>query len=114
MMGMSSVEWSRYMHDSLEVPMEPEEISLAVVARLEQLYREGVPLLPGAEEAVRATAERCVQRPGDSPRRVIVRIGARAQQPQWLRGPIPDFDPDGLHLRFVEVASENALGVCGA
>ncbi len=55
---MSSVEWSRYMHDSLEVPMEPEEISLAVVARLEQHYRERVPLLPGAEEAVRATAER--------------------------------------------------------
>jgi HAD superfamily hydrolase (TIGR01509 family) len=46
------------MHDSLEVPMEPEEISRAVVVRLEQRYRERVPLLPGAEEAVRATAER--------------------------------------------------------
>jgi HAD superfamily hydrolase (TIGR01509 family) len=58
MMGMSSVEWSRYMHDSLEVPIEPEEISRAVVARLEQRYRERVPLLPGAEEAVHAAAER--------------------------------------------------------
>ena len=55
---MSSLEWSRYMRDSLGVPMEPEEISRAVVARLEQSYRERVPLLPGAEEAVRATAER--------------------------------------------------------
>jgi HAD superfamily hydrolase (TIGR01509 family) len=58
MMGMSSLEWSRYMRDSLGVRMEPEEISRAVVARLEQSYRERVPLLPGAEEAVRATAER--------------------------------------------------------
>ena len=58
MMGMSSVEWSRYMRDSLQVPMEPEEISAAVVDRIDQRYRERVPLLPGAEEAVRATAER--------------------------------------------------------
>ena len=57
-MGMSSTEWSRYMHDSLGVPMEPEEISAAVVARLEADYRERVPLLPGAVEAVRALAER--------------------------------------------------------
>jgi HAD superfamily hydrolase (TIGR01509 family) len=58
MMGMSSVEWSRYMRDSLQVPMEPEEISEAVVDRIDQRYRERVPLLPGAEKAVRATAER--------------------------------------------------------
>jgi HAD superfamily hydrolase (TIGR01509 family) len=58
MMGMSSVEWSRYMRDSLQVPMEPDQISRAVVASLEQRYRERVPLLAGAEEAVRTTAER--------------------------------------------------------
>jgi HAD superfamily hydrolase (TIGR01509 family) len=58
MMGMSSVEWSRYMRDSLGVPMKPEEISAAVVAKLERRYRERVPLLPHAVEAVRAAAER--------------------------------------------------------
>src|SRR5262249_49701351 len=58
MMGMSSAEWSRYMRDSLHVPMEPEEVSAAVVDRIDQRYRERVPLLPGAEEAVRGTAER--------------------------------------------------------
>jgi beta-phosphoglucomutase-like phosphatase (HAD superfamily) len=36
MMGMSSPEWSRYMHDELGVPMEPAEISNAVVDRLER------------------------------------------------------------------------------
>jgi HAD superfamily hydrolase (TIGR01509 family) len=58
MMGMSSLEWSQYMRDSLEVPMEPDEISNAVVARLERRYRERVPLLPHAVEAVRECERR--------------------------------------------------------
>jgi HAD superfamily hydrolase (TIGR01509 family) len=56
MMGMSSLEWSRYMHDDLQLDMTPEEISREVVARLEQLYRQRLPLLPGAREAVAALA----------------------------------------------------------
>ena len=58
MMGMSSREWARYMHEVLEVPMEPDEISAAVVERLEGRYRQGVPVLPHAEDAVRALARR--------------------------------------------------------
>jgi HAD superfamily hydrolase (TIGR01509 family) len=58
MMGMSSLEWSRYMHDELRVDMAPEEISTAVVERLERLYRERLPLYPGAAETVAAVAER--------------------------------------------------------
>jgi HAD superfamily hydrolase (TIGR01509 family) len=52
MMGMSSPEWSAYMHDEVGVALEPQEISALVVARLEQLYREQVPLIAGAREAV--------------------------------------------------------------
>jgi beta-phosphoglucomutase-like phosphatase (HAD superfamily) len=55
MMGMSSLEWSRYMHEDLGVAMEPEQISELVVSRLERLYRERVPLLPGAGQAVIAS-----------------------------------------------------------
>ena len=58
MMGMSSPEWSRYMHDVLGVPDPPEEISAEVVKRLEALYRERLPLVPGALEAVRRIGER--------------------------------------------------------
>ncbi len=57
MMGMSSLEWSRYMHDELGVAMDPEQISETVVSRLERLYRERVPVLPGAREAVVACSE---------------------------------------------------------
>jgi HAD superfamily hydrolase (TIGR01509 family) len=57
MMGMSSTEWSQYMHDELGVDLSPPEISSTVVARLQELYRQQVPVIPGAAEAVRALAE---------------------------------------------------------
>jgi HAD superfamily hydrolase (TIGR01509 family) len=58
MMGMSSGEWSRYMHEELGVPLEPAAISTEVVKRLEARLRAGVPLLPGAGEAVEAASRR--------------------------------------------------------
>ncbi len=58
MMGMSSPEWSRYLHEELEVPLWPDEISREVVRRMEQLYRERLPLLPGASDVVRALSDR--------------------------------------------------------
>jgi len=56
MMGMSSVEWSAYVRDRLGVPMAPERISQAVADRVTEVYRERLPLLPGAVESVRALA----------------------------------------------------------
>jgi HAD superfamily hydrolase (TIGR01509 family) len=56
MMGMSSVEWSRYVHDRLGVQLEPERISQEVADRVADTYRERLPLLPGAVEAVRTLA----------------------------------------------------------
>jgi HAD superfamily hydrolase (TIGR01509 family) len=58
MMGMSSLEWSRYMHEELGVPEPPEAISAEVVLRLEARYRERLPLIEGAREAVERLAER--------------------------------------------------------
>ena len=56
MMGMSSVEWSRYMHDELGVSDPPEEISNEVARRLAEVYRERLPLIDGAVEAVERLA----------------------------------------------------------
>jgi len=58
MMGMSSSEWAAYLRDELRVPMEVDAISRDVVRRMEAGYREGLPLLPGAGEAVRSLADR--------------------------------------------------------
>jgi HAD superfamily hydrolase (TIGR01509 family) len=57
MMGMSSPEWSAYMHEAVGLPEDPEEISTEVVQRLVEIYREQLPLLPGATEAVERLAE---------------------------------------------------------
>ncbi len=57
MMGMSSLEWSRYMHDVIGLADPPERISAEVVRRVEAIYRERLPLMEGAEEAVTRLAE---------------------------------------------------------
>src|SRR5215213_779492 len=58
MMGMSSREWSRYMHDRIGLSEPPEEISAEVVRRLESIYRKELPLIDGTPEAVARLAER--------------------------------------------------------
>ncbi len=58
MMGMSSAEWSRYLHDDAGVPDEPGAINDEVVRRMLAAYGEHLPLLPGAAEAVRRVAAR--------------------------------------------------------
>ena len=58
MLGMSSTEWSRYVHETLRVPLEPAAISDRVVAHVLETYGERLPLLPGAENAVERLAAR--------------------------------------------------------
>jgi HAD superfamily hydrolase (TIGR01509 family) len=58
MMGMSSTEWSRYMADVIGLPDSPEEINREVVRRLTELYREELPAIAGAREAVERLAAR--------------------------------------------------------
>jgi HAD superfamily hydrolase (TIGR01509 family) len=58
MMGMSSLEWSAYMRDRLGLSEPAEWISVEVVRRLEAIYRERLPLIDGADDAVRRLAAR--------------------------------------------------------
>ncbi len=56
MMGMSSPEWSAYMHDEIGLEESPEEINDEVVRRMLARYRESLPLIDRAVEAVRRLA----------------------------------------------------------
>lgn len=56
MMGMSSTEWSRYMHDVIGVPDPPEAINDEVVRRMLERYSESLPLIDGAHAAVERVA----------------------------------------------------------
>lgn len=57
MMGMSSTEWSQYMHDTLSVPNSAQQINTDVIALIEQIYeRDGFPIIDGAVDAVERIA----------------------------------------------------------
>ena len=58
MMGMSSQEWSRYMHDVIGLGEPPEEIVREVVDRMLDRYADHLPLVDGAVEAVERMAMR--------------------------------------------------------
>jgi HAD superfamily hydrolase (TIGR01509 family) len=58
MMGMSSTEWSTYMHDVLALADPSEELNRLVVERMQDRYRERLPLIDGAVDAVRRIGAR--------------------------------------------------------
>jgi HAD superfamily hydrolase (TIGR01509 family) len=57
MMGMSSTEWSRYLHEVVGLAATPEEINAEVVRRMLERYRAKLPVVPGAVAAVRRLDE---------------------------------------------------------
>ncbi len=58
MMGMSSPEWSKYMHDVIGLDDPPEKINDEVVRRMLARYEERLPLIPGAAAAIERLAAR--------------------------------------------------------
>ena len=58
MMGMSSHEWSRYLHEVAGVADKPGAINDAVVERMLAAYRVQLPLIDGAVAAVQRLAAR--------------------------------------------------------
>jgi HAD superfamily hydrolase (TIGR01509 family) len=72
MMGMSSPEWSAYLRDDLGVQRDLDAINDDVVRRMHESYEDGLPLLPGALDAVRAlAAERPLGLASSSNREII-------------------------------------------
>ncbi|TDB87961.1 HAD family phosphatase [Actinomadura sp. KC216] len=72
LMGMSTVEWAAYIADELVDGVSAEEVAYEVVDRMSQRYEDELPLLPGAESAVRRMAEyRPLGLSSSSPRALI-------------------------------------------
>ena len=57
MMGMSSHEWSRYLHETVGLRESPETINAEVVRRMLARYEIELPVVSGAGEAVRRLAD---------------------------------------------------------
>jgi len=58
LMGMSTPEWARYLSQDLGVGLSPDQVAEFVIGRMADRYRERLPLLPDAREAVRRLAGR--------------------------------------------------------
>jgi HAD superfamily hydrolase (TIGR01509 family) len=56
MMGMSSLEWSRYLHETVGLREPPEVINEEVVRRMLARYETDLPVVPDAVEAVHRLA----------------------------------------------------------
>ena len=57
-MGMSTQEWARYLSEDLGVGLPPDQVAALVVDRMVARYRERIPFMPGAVDAVRRLAAR--------------------------------------------------------
>jgi HAD superfamily hydrolase (TIGR01509 family) len=102
MQGMSSVEWSAYMRDTIGIDAEPAAISDEVVDALSATLRESLPLLDGAVETVNGVADRVPIALASSANRPIIdlvldragiagRFGATVSSEEVPRGkPAPD------------------------
>jgi beta-phosphoglucomutase-like phosphatase (HAD superfamily) len=95
MMGMSSHEWSRFIHDELGVSRAPEQISADVVSLMIGRYHEELPLIPGAAEAVGRMAERWPLAVASSSNRPLIDVV---------------LEPSGLARRFQATVSSEEVG----
>jgi HAD superfamily hydrolase (TIGR01549 family) len=94
MMGMSSTEWSRYMHEIIGLPQPPEEINAEVVARMQSRYAGHLPLVEGAVEAVDRLAG-------------VFRLGLASSSNR----PLIEFvlDAAGIEERFAAIVSSEEM-----
>lgn len=121
MMGLSTPEWSRYLVEQVGVRGTPAEAAKRTIDGMVAKYRAGVPLLPGADEAVRRMAARGpIAICSSSPRLLIDAVAAEMGWDELLTAKVSTEEvargkphPDG-HLRAAElmgVAPENCLVV---
>jgi HAD superfamily hydrolase (TIGR01509 family) len=72
LMGMSTEEWAAYIANDLVDGVTPEDVAYEVIDQMSERYANGLPLLPGAEEAVRRLAgHRPLGLASSSPRALI-------------------------------------------
>ena len=121
MMGMSTPEWTGYMHREVGLPMTPREIEAEVVERLVARYRARPPFIPGAREVVRAIAGRVPLGLASSSSRALIdavldlagladAFAATVSSEEVARGkPSPDVYLRALEL--LEVAPSDAVAV---
>src|SRR5258707_959641 len=58
LLGMSTAEWASYLSADLGVDLPPDEVADVVIDRMAARYADGLPLIPGADDALRRLSAR--------------------------------------------------------
>jgi HAD superfamily hydrolase (TIGR01509 family) len=95
LMGMSTAEWSAYMSADLGVGLPPAKVADIVIAAMAARYREHLPLLPGAVDAVHRMGARFT-------------VGLASSAPRSLIETV--LDASGLRPSFAAVRSTEEEG----
>jgi HAD superfamily hydrolase (TIGR01509 family) len=121
MMGMSAPEWSQYLRDRLGVALPPDEIARRVAARVIDAYADRLPLLPGAQQLIRALAPNWELGLASSSNRSVIEVfldasdlrdcfGATVSSEEVPRGkPAPDVYLQALHRLDVDAGKAVAV-----
>ena len=79
LLGMSTAEWASYLSADLGVDLPPDEVADVVIDRMAARYADRLPLIPGADDALRRLAARWpLALASSSPRRLIDSVLAAA------------------------------------
>jgi HAD superfamily hydrolase (TIGR01509 family) len=72
LLGMSTAEWASYLSEDLRVDLPPGEVADVVIDRMAAHYAGNLPLIPGADDALRRLSIRWpLALASSSPRRLI-------------------------------------------
>lgn len=75
MMGMSTQQWSAYLVETVGLDCTPEEAGRRTIDGMLQAYHQGIPVLPGAVEAVRRLGAHWPLGLASSSARVLIEAG---------------------------------------
>jgi HAD superfamily hydrolase (TIGR01509 family) len=79
LLGMSTAEWASYLSADLGVDLPADEVADVVIDRMAARYADGLPLIPGADDALRRLSARWpLALASSSPRRLIDSVLASA------------------------------------
>jgi HAD superfamily hydrolase (TIGR01509 family) len=79
LLGMSTAEWASYLSEDLGVDLPPGEVADVVINRMAAHYADSLPLMPGADNALRRLSVRWpLALASSSPRRLIDSVLAAA------------------------------------
>jgi len=111
--GMSTPEWTAYLVDVLGAEGPPDELARVVIGRMAERYRDRLPLLPGAVDAVRALSSHWpLGVASSSPPELIRAVLAAAGLADRFRAVVSSEEvPRGKPAPDVYLAAAERLGV---